>query len=88
MITTPRCFIVTAPLTYTERILEDGSGPTYRETAVLFVYSTDRARAIVLAVRAWRRRIARRRSEVPDAIRDGDNPFAGMKAAPYLADVQ
>lgn len=78
-----RCYLVTSPLTYTERILDDGSGPTYHELAVLFVRTTSKQRAKQLAVAAWRRAKARRRpigGGIPDAIADNENPFRGMRA--------
>lgn len=78
----PRCYLVVSPYTWTERILDDGSGPTYHENAVLFVRTTSKRRAKNLAVIAWRRAKARRKvigGGIPDAIADGENPFRGMK---------
>ncbi len=77
-----RCYLVTAPYVWTDRILEDGSGPRYEELAVLFVRTTTKARAKVLAARAWRRSMKRRKvigGGIPDAIADRENPFRGMK---------
>ena len=75
-------YLVTSPLTYTERILEDGSGPTYHELAVLFVRTTSKRKAKYLAVLAWRRSKAAGRpigGGIPDAIADNENPFRGMR---------
>ena len=74
----PRWYGVTSPPFYwTDVILEDGTGPTYREHDWLAVFATSARRAKVLALRCWRRR---RHQWVEDAMSDGVNPFTGMEA--------
>lgn len=79
----PRCFLIMAPAHWTDVVLEDGSGPTYDEPAVLFVYARSRRRATVLAVRYWRRAMRRRDSRIylPDAVKDRENPFRGLSCS-------
>jgi hypothetical protein len=82
-------FTVTTPVTYTEPILDDGSGPTYHEHAVLFAYTRGPSAAAVLAVRLWRRLHRLRklpRDNRPDFLEDaGVSPFARLKVTECLA---
>lgn len=75
----PRWYLAITPYTYTEPILEDGSGPTYDESSVLFVYARTKRRARYLALRAWTRQAKRRPREAPDFLKDDGNPFAAIK---------
>ena len=73
--------------TYTEPILDDGSGPTTDEAHVLVIRATSKRRAQVLAIRAWRRAVRQKRigwRERPTFIDDASlNPFREVQVEPY-----
>jgi hypothetical protein len=60
---------------YVEPVLDDGSGPTEYARDTIYVYANAKRRVRGLAVRAWRRKYARRTK--PDYLVDG-HPFKGM----------
>jgi hypothetical protein len=60
---------------YVEPVLDDGSGPTEYTRDVIYVYANGKRRVRVLALRAFRRKYARRNR--PDYLADG-HPFKGM----------
>lgn len=84
-----RRYIALADSTWTDRILDDGSGPTYTEPVVLFVYARTARVARPLAVRAWRRRARlpfgargymKYSFDRPDFLSDpGANPFRAVR---------
>ncbi len=80
MIARALVWLVCSPIyTYVDQILDDGSGPSYDERDVLYVRCRSRARAKVLALRAWRRRFSRGRWwPGRDYLYRGENPFRGM----------
>ncbi len=71
-----RWFLVASQVyTYVEPVLDDGSGPTEHARDVIYVRSRTTKRARILALRAFRRKYARRSK--PDYLCDG-HPFKGM----------